>query len=79
MERTRWPDERLDERFTSIDRTLERIDRDIRDLRTEMRAGFSELRTELGGEIERLRVLMFRMFGGLVVALVVSSLFHGAA
>jgi hypothetical protein len=42
-----------------------------------MRAGFAELRKELGGEIESLRVLMYRMFGGLVAALVVSSLLQG--
>ncbi len=28
-----WTDERLTDRFDSIDRSLERIDRDIRDLR----------------------------------------------
>ena len=33
MERTMWTDERLDDRFDGLDRTLERIDRDIRDLR----------------------------------------------
>ncbi|MGH2975976.1 MAG: hypothetical protein ACRDLL_14070 [Solirubrobacterales bacterium] len=33
MERTMWSDERLDDRFDGLDRTLERIDRDIRDLR----------------------------------------------
>ena len=31
-----WNDERLDDRFDGLDRTLERIDRDIRDLRTLM-------------------------------------------
>lgn len=31
-----WTDERLDDRFDSLDRTLERVDRDIRDLRTLM-------------------------------------------
>lgn len=36
MERTVWTDERLNDRFDSIDRTLERIDRDIRDLRVLM-------------------------------------------
>ena len=36
MERTMWTDERLDDRFDSLDRTLERVDRDIRDLRTLM-------------------------------------------
>jgi len=28
-----WTDERLDDRFDGLDRTLERIDRDLRDLR----------------------------------------------
>ena len=28
-----WTDERLDDRFDGLDRTLDRIDRDIRDLR----------------------------------------------
>jgi hypothetical protein len=34
MERAMWTDERLDDRFDGLDRTLDRIDRDIRDLRT---------------------------------------------
>jgi len=34
MERTMWTDERLDDRFDNLDRTLDRIDRDLRDLRT---------------------------------------------
>jgi hypothetical protein len=33
MERTMWTDERLSERFDGIDRSLDRIDRDLRDLR----------------------------------------------
>jgi hypothetical protein len=36
MERTMWSDERLDDRFNSLDRALDRVDRDIRDLRTLM-------------------------------------------
>ncbi len=31
-----WTDERLDERFNSIDRRLDRIEQDIRDLRSLM-------------------------------------------
>jgi hypothetical protein len=31
-----WTDERLKDRFDSVDRSLERVDRDIRDLRTLM-------------------------------------------
>jgi hypothetical protein len=31
-----WTDERLNDRFNNLDRGLERVDRDIRDLRTLM-------------------------------------------
>ena len=66
MERLKWTDERLDDRFGSIDAGLDRLDRDMRELRSEMRAGFAEQRQ-----------LTYRMFGGLFVALVLSSLLHG--
>jgi hypothetical protein len=33
MERTMWTDERLDDRFGGLDKTLARIDQDLRDLR----------------------------------------------
>jgi hypothetical protein len=36
MKRRMWTDERIKDRFDSIDRSLERVDRDIRDLRTLM-------------------------------------------
>jgi hypothetical protein len=34
MERTVWTDERLNDRFDGIDRRLDNIESDIRDLRT---------------------------------------------
>lgn len=66
MERAKWIDERLDDRFGSLDKTLERIERDMRELRSEMRAGFAEQRQ-----------VTYRLFGGLTVALIVSTLLHG--
>jgi hypothetical protein len=36
MERTMWTDERLSDRFDGLDRSLDRLDRDIRDLRVLM-------------------------------------------
>jgi hypothetical protein len=36
MERTMWTDERLSDRFDNLDRGLERVDRDVRDLRALM-------------------------------------------
>jgi hypothetical protein len=32
-----WSDKRLDDRFDSLDRILERVDTDLRELRTEVR------------------------------------------
>jgi hypothetical protein len=66
MERAKWSDERLDDRFGNLDTTLDRLDRDVRELRAEMRAGFAEQRQ-----------LTYRLFGGLTVALIVSTLLHG--
>ena len=36
MERTMWSDERLDERFNSIDRNFDELRADVRELRTIM-------------------------------------------
>jgi hypothetical protein len=36
MERTMWTDERLDERFNSIDRSFDELRADVRELRTLM-------------------------------------------
>lgn len=36
MKRTMWTDERLNDRFDKLDKGIERLDRDIRDLRTLM-------------------------------------------
>jgi hypothetical protein len=66
MERAKWTDERLDDRFGSLDKTLDRLDRDVRELRIEMRAGFAEQRQ-----------VTYRLFGGLTLALIVSTLLHG--
>jgi hypothetical protein len=37
MDRTMWSDERLDDRFDSLDGTLKRVDTDLRELRAEVR------------------------------------------
>ena len=50
-----WTDERLDVRFDGLDRALERIDRDIRDLRA---------------DIDSLRLAIFQVGGGLGVGLI---------
>jgi hypothetical protein len=54
MERTMWTDERLDDLSTRMDAGFERVDRDIRELRTDMRD---------------MRVLMFQLWGATIVAI----------
>jgi hypothetical protein len=43
MYRMDWTDDRLQERFESIDQRFDRVDRDIRDLRSEMNQKFEGL------------------------------------
>jgi hypothetical protein len=54
MEQTMWTDERLDDLSTRMDAGFERVDRDIRELRTDMRD---------------MRVLMFQLWGTTIVAI----------
>jgi hypothetical protein len=44
MERSVWTDARIDDRFDQIDRRFDRIEHELVMLRTEMQAGFAEVR-----------------------------------
>lgn len=55
-----------------MDVGFDRVDKDIRDLRGEMRTGFAEVR----GEIDGLRSLMLRMNAGIIATVVAASLIH---
>jgi hypothetical protein len=57
VERSAWTDERIDD-------FAQRVDVDIRELRMEMRTGFSEIRSE----ISALRLVVVRFGGGLLIA-----------
>jgi hypothetical protein len=73
MERTAWTDERLDDLAT-------RADRDIRELRRDMNAGFANVRGEIAdvrGEINGLRTLMLRIGGGIMASVIVAAIFPG--
>ncbi|MEX1142486.1 MAG: hypothetical protein WD993_03505 [Thermoleophilaceae bacterium] len=61
-----WTDERLDNLSQRMDAGFERVDRDIRDLRHEMRFEIGGLR----GEIGDLRVTLVRVGGGIMVGVV---------
>jgi hypothetical protein len=67
MERSAWTDERVDD-------LAQRVDRDIRELRGDMNAGFADMRTEING----LRLLILRVGGGIVVSVVAAALLGGA-
>jgi hypothetical protein len=73
MERVAWTDERLDDLSHGMDAGFDRVDRDIRDLRGEMNAGFAELR----GEIDSLRSLIPRISAGGVASVMAAVFLHG--
>jgi hypothetical protein len=70
MERVAWSDERLDDLSGRVDAGFERIDRDLRDLRAELRSEVGSLRRELHLEVGGLRSTMIRVGGGIMVGLV---------
>jgi hypothetical protein len=55
MERTKWTDDLLDQRFATMDEKFELLFSEIRLLREEMRAGFAELRKEMHAGFAALR------------------------
>jgi hypothetical protein len=72
MERTEWPDVRLDERRAAIDNTFERIGLSLQRLEDEMRAMRSDLGNEMRamrGDLSALQRQLTRIFAGFAVAL----------
>jgi hypothetical protein len=74
MERVAWTDERLDDLSAGMDAGFGRVDHDMRDLRSELRSGFADLRSE----IDSLRALMLRMNAGLLIAVLAAFFLRGA-
>jgi len=74
MERTTWPDERIDDAFTQLRE-------EMKDLRAEMRAGFASTRSELHADLREIRgqsaTLKLFMLGGLVTILAAFIALHG--
>jgi hypothetical protein len=83
MERTAWTDQRLDDLATRMDAGFERVDRDIRDLRAEMRRGFDAVNGRVDGvngrfdamearfdaRFDSLQTTMMRLGGAIIVCL----------
>jgi hypothetical protein len=53
--RATWTDERLDDLTHRIDDGFDRVDKDLRDLRHEMREEFASVRTEMRAEFASVR------------------------
>jgi hypothetical protein len=66
MERTRWTDERLDERMSAIDHRLDQLTAEVAALRQEMRLGFAAVQ----GELVALHRQLNRIFAGFAAAAV---------
>jgi hypothetical protein len=81
MERVAWTDERLDDLSRRMDAGFERVERDLRELRAEMRTGLDSLRAELYAEIDALRAATNRVGGGIIVGLigVIAAVFANGA
>ena len=52
--RATWTDERLDDLSARVDRGFEMVDRDMRELRMEMKSGDEALRTEMNAGFREL-------------------------
>ena len=70
MERTEWPDVRLNERMAAIDNTFERIDLSLQRLEDETRAMRSELTAEIRAINHRLTQIGFSLAGILAAGLI---------
>ena len=67
MERSVWTDERLGDRFDTIDRRFDQVDRELADLRSEMVDGFASLRSEMRDGTNDLRSLTIRLHLGTLI------------
>jgi hypothetical protein len=70
MERSAWPDKRLDDRFDHLDGEVSELRREIRDLGVQLRAEMKEMEAGLRGEIAELRSTMIRLHGATLVVMV---------
>jgi hypothetical protein len=71
MERARatWTDERLDDLSHRMDDGFNRVDADLRSLRTQMESRFESLETRIEGRIDALQRTMIQLTGGMLAAI----------
>lgn len=74
MERARatWTDERLDDLSRRIDSGFNRVDQDLRSLRTDLSGRIDAQGAELGARIDALQRTMLQAGGGIIAAILVA-------
>jgi hypothetical protein len=75
--RSTWTDERLDDLACRMDRGFERVDKDVRELRSEMNARFERLDAcleRLDARFDSMQRTMFGMMASIVVGFLVTNL-----
>jgi hypothetical protein len=70
MERGTWPDERIDEKMASIDRTFDMLRDELHGLREDNREQFGALRSDISTLQDRLVQIGFGLVGVLIAAMV---------
>lgn len=66
MERTSWPDERIDERMNAIDTTFERLHTDLGGIRDEIRG----LRDDISASQRQIAQIGWALAGALIASMV---------
>jgi chromosome segregation ATPase len=72
MAREAWTDERLDDLASKVDRGFERVETDIRESRSEMKAGFDVVNSRFDS-MQRMMVIGFVSINASVIASVIGA------
>lgn len=73
MAREAWTDERLDDLNARVEKGFDRVDTDIRELRSEMKTGFAEVNGRIDS-MQRTMIIGFVTLIGSVVASVLGGI-----
>lgn len=72
--REAWTDERLDDLSNRVDRGFDRVDRDLRELRTELKAEMDQRFSRLEGRFDSMQRMMLAGYLTAVLAFVATQL-----
>lgn len=69
----KWTDERLDDLNERVSNGFDRVDRDIRDLRSEMNTRFDSMEERFDARFDALHRLLIRTAGGVIAVLLTTG------